>query len=175
MIAQTPLRQSPGGPVARSRTRVTGNAVGESASAAAWYTVDGENAPGGAATVASRASTIAFDGSAATGALLPGPADLLAAALAACILKTVERFSGLLPFTYQRARVHVEIERQEPPPRIVRARYTLRIVTDEPQQCVAFVLLATRARRGRHVRIHPLHSRRHRRRERPASPMSGVR
>ena len=132
MIAQTPLRQSPGSHVAQSPIPVTGNAGGESAGAAAWYTVDGENAPGGAATVASRASTIAFDGSAATGQLLPGPADLLAAALAACILKNVERFSGLLPFTYQRVRVHVELERQEPPPRIARARYTLRIVTDEP-------------------------------------------
>ena len=49
------------------------------------------------------------------------------------MLKNVERFSGLLPFRYQHARVQVELERQEPPPRIVRARYTLRIVTDEPQ------------------------------------------
>jgi hypothetical protein len=30
--------------------------------------------------------------------------------------------------------VRVEVEREEPPPRIVRARYTLRIVTDEPDQ-----------------------------------------
>jgi len=98
------------------------------------YTVDAENRPGGAATISSRKSTVAFDGSAATGELLPGPADLLAAALAACILKNVERFSGLLPFRYDSASVHVEVEREEPPPRIVRARYTLRIVTDEPDQ-----------------------------------------
>ena len=105
----------------------------ESAGAATWYRVEGENAPDGEATIASRASTIAFDGSAGTGESLPGPADLLAAALAACILKNVERFSGLLPFRYRHARVHVELERREPPPRIVRARYTLRIVTDEPR------------------------------------------
>jgi uncharacterized OsmC-like protein len=98
------------------------------------YAVDAESGPGGAATISSRTSTIAFDGSAATGELLPGPADLLAAALAACILKNVERFSGLLPFRYERARVHVELEREEPPPRIVRARYALRVVTDEPAQ-----------------------------------------
>lgn len=106
---------------------------GESAGSGTRYAVDAENTPGGNATIAARASTIAFDGSAVSGALLPGPADLLAAALAACILKNVERFSGLLPFRYQHARVHVEIERQEPPPRIVRATYTLRITTDEPQ------------------------------------------
>ena len=133
MIAETPLRPRQGSHVAQSRTAVTGNADGESAGAATWYRVEGENAPGGEATIASRASTIAFDGSAGTGESLPGPADLLAAALAACILKNVERFSGLLPFRYRHARVQVALERQEPPPRIVRARYTLRIVTDEPQ------------------------------------------
>ncbi|HUP31858.1 MAG TPA: OsmC family protein [Gaiellaceae bacterium] len=100
------------------------------------YAGDAENRPGGAATISSRTSTLTFDGSAATGELLPGPADLLAAALAACILKNVERFSGLLPFRYDRADVHVEVEREEPPPRIVRARYTLRIVTDETEQRV---------------------------------------
>jgi uncharacterized OsmC-like protein len=96
------------------------------------YCVDGSNRPGGAATIASHTSTIAFDGSAETGERLPGPADLLAAALAACMLKNVERFAGILPFRYQQARIEVEVEREEPPPRIVRARYTLTIATDEP-------------------------------------------
>ena len=99
-------------------------------SSATRYSVEAENLPGGAATVAARASTIPFDGSAATGELLPGPADLLAAALAACILKNVERFSQLLPFSYQRASVQVAVEREEPPPRIVRARYELRTITN---------------------------------------------
>ena len=131
-MGDTPAPQRAGRDAARSTASAFGSAEGGSAGAATWYSVDGENAPGGKATVASRASTIAFDGSAATGELLPGPADLLAAALAACILKNVERFSGLLQFRYQHARVHVEIERREPPPRIARARYTLRVATDEP-------------------------------------------
>jgi uncharacterized OsmC-like protein len=100
------------------------------------YAVDAENRPGGTATISARTSTLAFDGSTETGELLPGPADLLAAALAACLLKNVERFSHLLPFRYEHASVHVEVEREEPPPRIVRARYILRIVTDEPEQRV---------------------------------------
>jgi uncharacterized OsmC-like protein len=99
--------------------------------APARYAVEGSTRPGGAATIASRTATIAFDGSAETGELLPGPADLLAAALAACLLKNVERFAGILRFRYRSARVEVEVERDEPPPRIVRARYTLRIVTEE--------------------------------------------
>ena len=96
------------------------------------YRVEGENRPGGAATIVSHATAIAFDGSAETGELLPGPADLLAAALAACILKNVERFAAILSFRYRRARVEVVVEREEPPPRIVRAHYALRIETDEP-------------------------------------------
>ena len=96
------------------------------------YRARGENRPGGAATINSHASRIMFDGSAETGELLPGPADLLAAALAACILKNVERFAGILAFSYRQAQIEVEVERAEPPPRIVRAHYTLTIATDEP-------------------------------------------
>jgi hypothetical protein len=61
----------------------------------------------GPATISARESTITFDGSAGTGELYPGPADLLAAALAACILKNVERFSRLPPFRYE----HLQLAR----------------------------------------------------------------
>jgi uncharacterized OsmC-like protein len=113
--------------------------VTEPRGAATSYEVSGENVPGGAGRIATRTSAIAFDGSRETGAVLPGPADLLAAALAACILKNVERFSGILPFRYRRASVDVVVEREEPPPRIVRARYTLKVDTDEPAHRVALL------------------------------------
>ena len=133
MTAQIPHQPHPRPQATPSNTGETVSASGEPAGAATSYAVEAESAHGGAATIATRATTIAFDGSASTGELLPGPADLLAAALAACILKNVERFSTILPFHYQRAHVHVEIERQEPPPRIARAHYSLRIITDEPE------------------------------------------
>ena len=101
--------------------------------AATRYEIDGENLPGGHAHVTAQGGAIHFDGSAVTGEMLPGTVDLLAAALAACILKNVERFSKLLRFSYRRATVHVAVEREDPPPRIVRARYTLRVETDEPE------------------------------------------
>ena len=63
----------------------------------------------------------------------------MAAALAACILKNVERFSGILRFDYRRATIHVAVEREEPPPRIVRATYTLHVETDEPDARVALL------------------------------------
>ena len=100
------------------------------------YEVRGENVPGGAGRLVARATTIDFDGSVTTGDQLPGPADLLAAALAACMLKNVERFAHILPFRYRCATVEVVVEREEPPPRIVRARYMLRVETDEPDRRV---------------------------------------
>jgi uncharacterized OsmC-like protein len=97
--------------------------------------VKGENLPGGRASITARGGDIRIDGAAgASGpgeAKLPGPADLLAAALAACILKNVERFSKILRFDYRRATIDVAVEREEPPPRIVRARYRLQVETDE--------------------------------------------
>lgn len=95
------------------------------------YTVSGSTQPGGTASVHARMSELAFDGSAQSGETLPGPADLLCAALSACILKNVERFSHLLPFRYESASIEVSAEREERPPRIVRMHYRLRVVTDE--------------------------------------------
>lgn len=87
---------------------------------------------GGKAVIESVQSRIEFDGTAGAGGVLPGPAHLLAASLCACILKNVERMSGMLPFKYTRAAIEVNAEREEPPPRIVRLRYTLRVHTAEP-------------------------------------------
>jgi len=68
-----------------------------------------------------------------------GPADLLGAAFAACLLKNVERFSQILPFRHEGASVHVTLEREDRPPRIARIRYELRLVTDEPTRRVALL------------------------------------
>ena len=61
-----------------------------------------------------------------------GPAELLAAALATCTLKNVERFSHRLPFRYVRATMRVVAERADRPPRIVALRYLLQLTSDEP-------------------------------------------
>jgi uncharacterized OsmC-like protein len=86
--------------------------------------------------VTAKGSTIEFDATAGQSATLPGPADLLTAAFAACVLKNVERFSQILRFAYQRASIEVEAERQDAPPRMIAVRYVLRVVTDEPPQRV---------------------------------------
>jgi uncharacterized OsmC-like protein len=95
------------------------------------YRVRAELTAGGLAFVRAGSSQISFDASAESGTELPGPADLLAAALSACLAKNIERFSHILQFQYQRATVEVEVERQPIPPRIIRSHYLVRIETTE--------------------------------------------
>ena len=90
----------------------------------------------GVSAAASKQAVIEFDTSAGQSEILPGPADLLTAAFAACVLKNVERFSQILPFRYQEASIKVVAERQEAPPKMIRVTYSLQLVTDEPQQRV---------------------------------------
>jgi uncharacterized OsmC-like protein len=85
----------------------------------------------GRSEITAKESRIAFDSSPHAGGDLPGPAELLASAFAACLLKNVERFSRILPFRQSGARVRVAVERQDSPPRFVRLTYELHVATDE--------------------------------------------
>ncbi len=89
--------------------------------------------------------TITIDaswGTAPSGA--PGPAHLLAAAFAACLLKNLARAARLLQFRYRAAEVEVTARRQDSPPKFVEVTYVLRVVTDEPQRRVDLVHLNLR-------------------------------
>lgn len=70
---------------------------------------------------------------------LPGPAELLAASLAGCLLKNLSRTRALLGFDYSEATVEVVARRQDDPPRFVGFTYTLRVVTDEPERRLELV------------------------------------
>ena len=96
------------------------------------YTVDAGRVEPGVSIGRTRHAELRFDTGADLSDDLFGPADLLGAAFAACLLKNVERFSHILPFRYERASVHVVLEREDRPPRIARIHYQLRVATDEP-------------------------------------------
>jgi uncharacterized OsmC-like protein len=85
-------------------------------------------------TIAGKSDEVLFDTSAGQRPDLPGPADLLVTAFAACVLKNVERMSTLQHFTYTGASIEVIAEREEHPPRIARITYRLTIETDEPER-----------------------------------------
>ena len=104
--------------------------------AAHSYDVHATTTGTGTSEIHTKRAVIRFDSSPRQGEDLPGPADLVTAAFAACIIKNVERMSEILPFSYRSASVQVHAERQDRPPKITRIQYAIEIVTDEPDQRV---------------------------------------
>ncbi len=67
---------------------------------------------------------------------VPGAGEMLAGALAACLLTNLNRSAGLLGVRYDVAEVEVTARRQDSPPRFVAVDYELRVTTDEPARLV---------------------------------------
>ena len=62
------------------------------------------------------------------------PAELLLAAVAACMIKGIERVTPMIRFELRGARVRLSAEREDTPPRIAWIRYELIVDTDESDQ-----------------------------------------
>ncbi|MEX2623111.1 MAG: OsmC family protein [Acidimicrobiia bacterium] len=114
--------------------RATGAGKSEEAktSSAQTYRVHGVSRPGGHGQISCNTTDIKADTGSISDGFRPGPAELLCAALAACLLKNVERYSEILPFRYELASVVVQAERRDALPAMTRMHYTLELVTDEP-------------------------------------------
>jgi len=81
------------------------------------------------AVVHIKQSNIAFGTTSVTSDTLPNPAELFLSSIAACILKNVERFSGIMKFTYTKSDVVVSGVRLENPPRMDNIIYELNIIS----------------------------------------------
>ncbi|MCC2611053.1 OsmC family protein [Neorhizobium petrolearium] len=62
------------------------------------------------------------------------PAELLLAAIAACMIKGIERVTPILDFRFSGVEVSLHAIRQDAPPRIVSVDYELVVDTDESDQ-----------------------------------------
>ena len=104
----------------------------------ASYRVHGQSVSGVAASITAGNHTIPIDATwaAEEQSGLPGPAELLASAFAACLLKNLERASAMMPFEYESADVDVKSRRQDTPPKFVEIEYEVRIVTAEDRRRV---------------------------------------
>lgn len=71
--------------------------------------------------------TIIHFGTAANSNQLANPAEVFLSAFAACMLKNVARFSEMMHFSYETAKVEVTATREEKPPRIDQLIYHLTI------------------------------------------------
>ncbi|MFM2281738.1 MAG: hypothetical protein RLZZ444_3969 [Pseudomonadota bacterium] len=62
------------------------------------------------------------------------PAELLLAAIAACMIKSIERVTPMLDFRFSGVEVSLHAVRQDAPPKIISVDYELVIDTDESDQ-----------------------------------------
>jgi uncharacterized OsmC-like protein len=62
------------------------------------------------------------------------PAELLLAALAACMIKGIERVAPMLKFSFRGVEIRVHGVRQDVPPRMERIDYEILVDTDEPDR-----------------------------------------
>lgn len=76
-------------------------------------------------------SEIDFGTTAQTAETLPNPAELFLGALAACLLKSLERFSTIMKFTYSKAILEVHGTRLENRPRLDNITYQLTIYSHD--------------------------------------------
>lgn len=60
------------------------------------------------------------------------PAELLLAALAACMIKGIERVTPMLKFSLRRVEVRIDAVRQDVPPRLESIDYEILVETEEP-------------------------------------------
>jgi uncharacterized OsmC-like protein len=67
------------------------------------------------------------------------PAELLLAALSACMIKGIERVMPILKFQLRGVTVHVHGVRQDVPPKMESIRYTIEVDTDESDQRLALL------------------------------------
>lgn len=67
------------------------------------------------------------------------PAELLLAALSACMIKGIERVTPILKFQLRGVEVRVHGIRQDVPPRMASIRYEIVVDTDEPDRRLALL------------------------------------
>lgn len=62
------------------------------------------------------------------------PAELLLAALAACMIKGIERVAPIIHFAFRGIEVRLSGVRQDAPPKMARIDYEIVVDTDEPER-----------------------------------------
>lgn len=67
------------------------------------------------------------------------PAELLLAALSACMIKGIERVVPMLKFSLRSVEVRVQAVREDTPPRLSRIDYEISVDTDEPDRRLALL------------------------------------
>lgn len=95
------------------------------------YTIKASSISNKDASMQIKQSEIPFGTTPASSDHLANPAELFLGSFSACILKNVERFSGLMHFDYSKAEITVKATRLEKPPRMDEIQYELLIYSQD--------------------------------------------
>jgi uncharacterized OsmC-like protein len=103
------------------------------------YVVDAHRTDAHGSTARCKEAEIVLDTDLAGRSDAFNPAELLLAALAACMLKGIERVAPMIHFQYRGVEVHLHGIRQDVPPRMSRIEYEIAVDTDEPDHRLALL------------------------------------
>ena len=134
----------PGGPTdtdERSRSSPGSPALGAGQPAARKlsFEVRARRIDAHASVASCKAATITLDTDLTGNADAFNPAELLLAALSACMIKGIERVAPVLKFQHSGVEVIVHGVRQDVPPRMESITYEIVVHTDEPERRVALL------------------------------------
>jgi uncharacterized OsmC-like protein len=88
----------------------------------------------GIAKATANHTEIAIDATSGGDEALPNPAELLLSALAACMLKNVQRYSEILHIPYRQAHITIHGDRNDNPPFMSAIHYRLEVDTDADER-----------------------------------------
>jgi uncharacterized OsmC-like protein len=95
------------------------------------YTISATRLDGHGTRMACKSAELLADTDPAGRADAFNPAELLLAAVAACMMKGIERVTPMLGFSLRGATIRVTGKRQDAPPRMTRIDYEILVDTDE--------------------------------------------
>jgi uncharacterized OsmC-like protein len=98
------------------------------------YTVTARRVDAHGSLAATKSAEIVLDTDVSGRADAFNPAELFLAAIAACMIKGIERVSPMLKFDFRGVEVRLHGVRQDSPPKMVSVDYELIVDTDESDQ-----------------------------------------
>lgn len=98
------------------------------------YRVTGRRIDGHGSLATAKEATVTLDTDPAGRRDAMNPVELLLSALAACMLKGIERMIPMLHFRLEGAEVTLEAIRQDAPPKLTLIRYEIVVTSDETDQ-----------------------------------------
>ncbi len=100
------------------------------------YEISATVIPPGDAKATANQYELRFDATSGRDEVLPNPAELLLTAVAACLLKNVQRYSEILKIPYRKASVSVFGIRNDHPPFMKEITYMLEVDTDAGEKTI---------------------------------------